>query len=303
MAGMVRVPNPMEMMRTVQPRSGFPVQNQGGMPRTPTTAPPKPFVTAPTVEEGPPGPAPQPGLTTTAGLPTGARNFGPGGPAPGGAQPVPLPGGKAPTPGTSPTGPATATAPGGAPPPPPTPTPAPPPASTSSTTRESGQTGVISSSPQAPWNLENQLNDFLGQAFNASVTPEFINRAKQDVFRNVQGQTRAATNQINDDAVRRGLFRSGIPAESIANVQGQAQGAMARGVADVLNAAEQQNIQGRQNAAGVASNLLGLNRDWERWQTERADQQRARAAANAPRTFRYQDPDTLEWYDMDESWF
>ncbi len=27
-------------MRRVQPRTGFPVQNQGGIPRTPTSAPP-----------------------------------------------------------------------------------------------------------------------------------------------------------------------------------------------------------------------------------------------------------------------
>jgi len=159
-------------------------------------------------------------------------------------------------------------------------------------------------SPQAGgWNLEGQLQNFLGGAFNGSVTPEFINRAKGDVFRTVQGQTKGATNAINDDAVRRGLFRSGIPAEGIANVQGQAQGAMARGVADILNNAENQNIQGRQNAAGVASNVLGMNRSWEQYQNERSDAAAARAAAGRPQTFTYIDPDTGQSYEMDESWF
>jgi hypothetical protein len=159
-------------------------------------------------------------------------------------------------------------------------------------------------SPQAGgWNLEGQLQNFLSGAFNGSVTPEFINRAKGDVFRTVQGQTKGATNAINDDAVRRGLFRSGIPAEGIANVQGQAQGAMARGVADILNNAENQNIQGRQNAAGVASNVLGMNRSWEQYQNERSDAAAARAGANQPRTFQYIDPDTGQAYEMNEGWF
>ena len=159
-------------------------------------------------------------------------------------------------------------------------------------------------SPQAGgWNLEGQLQNFLSGAFNGSVSPEFINRAKGDVFRTVQGQTKSATNQINDDAVRRGLFRSGIPAEGIANVQGQAQGAMARGVADILNNAENQNIQGRQNAAGVASNVLGMNRSWEQYNNERSDAAAARAAAGRPRMFTYIDPETGQATEMDESWF
>ena len=159
-------------------------------------------------------------------------------------------------------------------------------------------------SPQAGgWNLEGQLQNFLSGAFNGSVTPEFINRAKGDVFRTVQGQTKGATNAINDDAVRRGLFRSGIPAEGIANVQGQAQGAMARGVADILNNAENQNIQGRQNAAGVASNVLGMNRSWEQYNNERSDAAAARNAAGQPQMFTYIDPDTGQSYEMDESWF
>jgi len=268
---------PNDIMRPVQPRNGLPVRNMGGMPQAPTLSSPRPFVPGPTVASGPPGPAP------------------------GGVDPIPR------LPAPVPAPPAPASVPPAAPPspvPPPAPPAVPSPASTStsSTTSSSGQTPVVS--PQAGgWNLEGQLQNFLSGAFNGSVSPEFINRAKGDVFRTVQGQTKSATNQINDDAVRRGLFRSGIPAEGIANVQGQAQGAMARGVADILNNAENQNIQGRQNAAGVASNVLGMNRSWEQYNNERSDAAAARAAAGRPQTFTYIDPDTGQSYEMDESWF
>jgi hypothetical protein len=159
-------------------------------------------------------------------------------------------------------------------------------------------------SPQAGgWNLEGQLQNYLTGAFQGSVSPEFTQRAREQVFRNVQGQTRQATNRINEDAVRRGLYRSGIPAEGIANVEAGAQGAIASGVADILNSAENQNIQGRQHAAGVASNVLGMNREQSNWETQRADAAAARAAAGRPQTFTYIDPDTGQSYEMDESWF
>jgi len=273
MAAYGQPPNLGRVMAAVQPRNGLPVRNMGGMPQTPMTTPPKPFVPGPTVAAGPPGPA-----RGTAGVPFSSA-------AAPGPEPVPGPGVPAPTP--TPTPPPAA-------PPSPVPPPAPP--------AVPGQTPVVS--PQAGgWNLEGQLQNFLGGAFNGSVTPEFINRAKGDVFRTVRGQTRQATGRINDDAVRRGLYRSGIPAESIAGVEGEAQGAMARGVADILNNAENQNIQGRQNAAGVASNVLGMNRSWEQYQNERSDAAAARAGANQPRTFQYIDPDTGQSYEMDESWF
>jgi len=277
MAAYGQPPNLGRVMAAVQPRNGLPVRNMGGMPQTPMTTPPKPFVPGPTVAAGPPGPAP------------------------GGVDPIP----RLPAPVPAPTAPASVPP---AAPPSPVPPPAPPAVasptstSTSSTTSSSGQTPVVS--PQAGgWNLEGQLQNFLGGAFNGSVTPEFIQRAREQVFRNVQGQTRQATNRINEDAVRRGLYRSGIPAEGIANVEAGAQGAIASGVADILNSAENQNIQGRQNAAGVASNVLGMNREQSNWETQRADAAAARAAAGRPQTFTYIDPDTGQSYEMDESWF
>jgi len=289
MAAYGQPPNLGRVMAAVQPRNGLPVRNMGGIPQTPMTTPPKPFVPGPTVAAGPPGPA-----RGTAGVPFPSM-------AAPGPEPVPGPGVPVPGPAPTPT-PPPAAPPSPVPPPAPPAVPSPASTSTSSTTSSSGQSPVVS--PQAGgWNLEGQLQNFLSGAFNGSVTPEFINRAKGDVFRTVQGQTKGATNAINDDAVRRGLYRSGIPAEGIANVQGQAQGAMARGVADILNNAENQNIQGRQNAAGVASNVLGMNRSWEQYNNERSDAAAARAAAGRPQTFTYIDPDTGQSYEMDESWF
>ena len=295
MAAYGQPPNLGRVMAAVQPRNGFPVRNMGGLPQTPMTTPPKPFVSGPTLAAGPPGPAPSPN-----------RGFMEGEPIPGGGGvPVPIPG----KPGGVPAGPSTATTPSPIPPPapaaptpgPPAPTPPQPGTSSSSSSGSSGQTGA--NTPAGGWNLEGQLQNFLSGAFNGSVTPEFIQRAREQVFRNVQGQTRQATNRINEDAVRRGLYRSGIPAEGIANVEAGAQGAIASGVADILNSAENQNIQGRQNAAGLAGNLLGQNRSWEQWNTERADAAAARAGANQPRTFQYIDPDTGQAYEMNEDWF
>ena len=268
---------PNDIMRPVQPRNGLPVRNMGGMPQAPTLSSPRPFVPGPTVASGPPGPAP------------------------GGVDPIP----RLPAPVPAPPAPASvppAAPPSPVPPPAPPAAPSPAPTSTSSTTSSSGQSPVVS--PQAGgWDLEGQLQNYLTGAFQGSVSPEFTQRAREQVFRNVQGQTRQATNRINEDAVRRGLYRSGIPAEGIANVEAGAQGAIASGVADILNSAENQNIQGRQNAAGVASNVLGMNREQSNWETQRADAAAARAAAGRPQTFTYIDPDTGQSYEMDESWF
>ncbi|MGE5716721.1 MAG: hypothetical protein ACM369_08745, partial [Acidobacteriota bacterium] len=233
----IQRPNPIRDLRQVFPRNGFPVQNMGGLPRTPTAAPPKPFVTQPTVSAGPPGPAPmlgQPILNATA----------PGA--------TPLPGPRVPTPAPAPAAPTGA----------PAPQPAPSPGPSSPPTATPGSRGAA----PAQGDLEQQIRDYLTGAFKGSVTPEFIQRAKEQVFRNVSGQTSQASNRINEDAIRRGLFRSGIPAEGIANVEAAGQGAMASGVADILNAAEAQNIQGRQAAAGTAGELLSANRSWQQYQ-------------------------------------
>ena len=285
----IQRPDPMKAFRQTQPRSGFPVQNMGGLPRAGTVAPPKPFLTQPTVAAGPPGPAPG-GSGIMFNQASDPGNGVTGGPA----APPPT------VPGTTPPAPTPAPAPAAAPPAAPTPTPAPPPGS-STTTASSGQTGVLSQPAQG--DLEQQIRDYLSGAFKGSVSPEFIQRAKEQVFRNVGGQTKQATNRINDDAIRRGLYKSGIPAEGIANVEAAGQGAMASGVSDILNSAEAQNIQGRQAAAGTAGDLLGANRSWTQYQDQKAAADAARRAAGAAKTFDYVDPDTGQVYQMDESWF
>jgi len=289
----IQRPDPMLQFRQIQPRTGFPVQNMGGLPRSITTAPPKPFITQPTVRGGPPGPARRidGGQPPLGGVLVGMPRQAPGA---GKLAPGTLPG--APVPVVQPPAPAPAAPPPGAP----TPTPALPPGS-STTTASSGQTGVLSQPAQG--DLESQIRSYLSGAFSGSVTPEFIQRAKEQVFRNVGGQTRQATQRVNEDAIRRGLFRSGIPAEGIANVEAAGQGAMASGISDILNAAEAQNIQGRQAAAGTAGDLLSANRSWQQYQDQKAAAEAARRAAGAPQTFTYIDPDTGASYQMDESWF
>jgi hypothetical protein len=300
MAAYGQVPDPRQAMAAVRPRTGFPVRNMGGMPQQPTPTPPRPFVPGPTVAAGPPGPTP------TGRIGTGGFTGRPGAPMPslldastppggGGAGPAPgVPG----VPGIPP-----APAPGGAP----APAPAPAPGTSTSTSTSSGsstQSPVVS--PGTAWNLENQLNDYLKGAFGGSVSPEFIQRAKGDVFRNVSGQTAQARNRLRDQLAGRGMLgggASGAYAGGLADIETGGLSSMSRGLADILNSAEQQNIQGRQSAAGTATNLLGMNREESRYQQQRADAAAARAAAGAPQTFTYIDPDTGQSYELDESWF
>jgi hypothetical protein len=133
----------------------------------------------------------------------------------------------------------------------------------------------------------------------------FIDRSKAALGQAVEGQRAQNVNRINEDAIRRGLFRSGIPAEAAAATGVGAQNAFAQGLIDILNKAEQQDIAGRESAAGMAGNLLGMNRSWDQYEQQRADEQAARAAANRQEdtSFDYIDPDTGETYRLDESWF
>ena len=289
----IQRPDPRNLMRLVQPRTGFPVQNMGGMPQSTTTAPPKPFVTQPTIARGQPGP-------DAGRLPTFQPPFQqPLGGVQIGAPPRMPAGPYAPIGKTAPT---VTPAPAPAAPAPSAPTPAvTAPTATSTTTASSGQTGVLSQPAQG--DLESQIREYLTGAFKGSVTPEFIQRAKEQVFRNVRGQTSQSVNRVNEDAIRRGLYRSGIPAEGIANVEAAGQGAMASGISDILNAAEAQNIQGRQAAAGTAGELLSANRSWQQYQAQKAAADAARAAGNAePDTIPWTDPETGETVQLDPRW-
>jgi hypothetical protein len=133
----------------------------------------------------------------------------------------------------------------------------------------------------------------------------FIDRSKSQLGSAVEGQRQQAVRRSDEDLVRRGLFKSGLGAEQAQAIGTGSQNILSQGIADILNKGEQQDIAGRESAAGTAGNLLGMNRQWDQYQQGRADDQAARAAANAPRdtTFQYQDPDTGEVFTMDEAWF
>lgn len=314
-------PDPFASMRRNMPRTGPPVQNMGGFAiNTAPMAnrPPSP----PGARIGPPGPPkgtmpqtatglgpyggaipqaqPTGGLNSTAGLPPGAKNFGPGGPAPGGGLPVPVPGGKIPT---APGGPATTST--GAPPVPPAPAPAP---------GAPAPAPVASSDPNALYgrgggtgdeegSLGQTLRNYINRAMGGVTSQAFIDRARNQLGTAVEGQRASAVNRINDDAIRRGMFRSGIPSEQAAAAGTASQGAFATGLQNILQSAEQQDIAGRESAANQAGNLLGMNRQWDQYTQQRMDAERARRDANQPRMFQYMDPDTGQVYEMDESWF
>lgn len=153
--------------------------------------------------------------------------------------------------------------------------------------------------------LEDQLRGYITQGLGGVTSKGFIDRAKNQLGSAIGGQQKQATNRINEDSIRRGLFKSGIPAESIAATETGARGALSSGISDILGRAEQQDIAGRESAAGTAGNLLGMNRSWDQYSQQRSDEQAARAAANRKEDtgFTYVDPDTGQEYQMDESWF
>lgn len=153
--------------------------------------------------------------------------------------------------------------------------------------------------------LEDQLRGIITGFASGATSQNFINRAINRLGAGVEGGREQAVNRINEDAIRRGLFRSGIPAESIAATETGAQSALQSGIADILSSAEQQDIAAKESAGGMAGNLLSENRQWDMYQQQRADEQAARAAANRPEdtSFMYIDPDTGESYQMDSTWF
>ena len=271
-------------LRKVMPKTGL-VQNTNSL--TPNTAPisSRPPA-APGINTAPPGPVPGQG---PFGIKPALMNAGikAGEPAPG-IPPAPLS-----SPVTPPLG-----QPPGAIVQPPAPN-APPPM-----TQPAAPSLYGSGGGGAP-SLEDQIRQYITGAMGGVTSKAFIDRAKSQLGSNVEGQRQQAVRRSDEDLIRRGLFKSGLGAEQSAAIGTGAQSALSSGIADILSKAEQQDIAGRESAAGTAGNLLGMNRSWDQYQQQRADEQSARAAANAPRdtTFQYQDPDTGEVYSLDEKWF
>jgi hypothetical protein len=257
--------NPYEKL----PRTGPYVQNIGGL--APNTAP---------MANRPPA---QPGINT-----------GPVGRPATGFAPIPSPV----APGTVPPPPTPAAPPPAAP----APAPAPPqPAAQAGAPAPAGG-GLYG---RGGGGLEEQLRSFITGGLEGGTSDAFLNSAKSQLSSAVQGQRGVAERRIDDDAIRRGVFRSGIPSEQRAAAGTAAQGAFAKGLADILGGAEDRNAQVRSNSAGMAQSLLGMNRDWDAQEMARQEAAAARAAANKPSTFMYIDPDdpTQTPIEMDESWF
>jgi hypothetical protein len=168
-----------------------------------------------------------------------------------------------------------------------------------------GSGGGTSAQTQAG-SLESGLRDYITKGLGGVTSKQFIDRSKQQLGASTEGQRASAVNSINDDAIRRGMFKSGVPAEATAAAGRAAQGSFASGLADILKGAEQQDMAGRESAANQASSLLGANRSMDQYTQQRIDQeraQRAAAAANAPKSFTYIDPDTGQSYQMSEEDF
>lgn len=148
--------------------------------------------------------------------------------------------------------------------------------------------------------LEDQIRGALGGMFGGQTSQGFVDRARGALGSAVEGQRAQATRRIDDDAIKRGLFKSGIPAELSAAAGNSAQGAFSQGLADILSQAENQDIQGRQFATGQAGNLLGMNRSYDQYLQSQINQAQRRGAGG-PGTTTIVDPDTGQSYEIDQS--
>ena len=149
--------------------------------------------------------------------------------------------------------------------------------------------------------LESQIRGALSGMFGGSTSKGFIDRAKSALGTATEAQRAQNVRRIDDDAIRRGLFQSGIPAELSAATGTAAQGSFAAGLADILNQAEQQDIQGRQFATGAATNLLGMNREFDAAAQARADSMRGGGSPGDPMVT-IVDPDTGQAYELPQSY-
>lgn len=151
-----------------------------------------------------------------------------------------------------------------------------------------------------PGTIEEQIRNALSGMFGGQTSRAFVDRAKQALGGAVEGQRAQAVRRIDDDAIRRGLFRSGIPSGQAAAAGTAAQGAFSQGLADILSQAEQQDIQGRQFATGQGQQLLGANRAYDQYLQQQINQARSRGGGGAG-TQTIIDPDTGQSYEVESS--
>lgn len=257
---MSSVPNPFNAMRRVLPRTGQnPVPNAGALQQQSNTSALQRPPAQPAVAARP---GPQPLAAPVAPQAPAAPFTAPG---PGVQKPVASPVTQAP--GAAAPAAAPAQAPYGA----------------------GGGTSAQSGS------LEDQLRNYFTQTMSGATSQDFINRARGQLGAATEGQRAQAVNRVNEDAIGRGLFRSGIASDQAAAAGRSAQGAFASGLQDILQNAEQQNMQARQGAAQGLQGLLESNRGYDQYQQQRADSMRG-GGGGGPQTFRYIDPDTGEDY-------
>ncbi len=150
--------------------------------------------------------------------------------------------------------------------------------------------------------LLEQIRSTLSGMFSGGNSKSFINRSKQALGAGIEGQRAQASKRIDSDAIRRGLFRSGIPAELQTATNNAAQGAFATGLADILGQGEQQDIQGRQFATTAGSSLLGQNRSFDEVRRSEAEAARGRGRGG-PGTSTIIDPDTGESFEVNDDVF
>ena len=110
-----------------------------------------------------------------------------------------------------------------------------------------------------------QLQDALSKILAGEDLPwnaDQIGRTKQELFETVQGRKKAALGNIDRDAVRRGIYRSGIAAEQAGETERQASSTYAQGSRAVDSQAVTENYQARMAGMDRAQKYLDSLREY-----------------------------------------
>ena len=261
MAAYGRIQDPSRAVRRIAPASGPPVRNMRGVGIRPGTGYVRPLA-APAVAGGPPGPAP-------------------GTPPPVGIAPPPavIPGDESAAPGTigpyAPSGAWQKPAPGAG---------------------GGGGGGGGAAAAPAGSSTEDLIRSYISDTMRDGATPPGqIDRMKTSAFQAATGGLGQTNENINQDATRRGIFKSSIPANSIAAAERGAGSDYTKAVADIMNKTGENDAAAKAGAAGLGMQLLQSDREDAARQNALAAQS---AAANRNKSFTYIDPDTGESFEL-----
>ena len=125
-----------------------------------------------------------------------------------------------------------------------------------------GGGGAASTNPEDA--LYKELQDHFRDVYSGKMkrfSPELLQQMKDDVFRTTEGARNRSIDDAKRDAVRRGIFRSGIPTGAMLEAGAKASAEFSRGSTDINIQAEQADYQAKADA--LQSQRALLDSKWQ----------------------------------------